>query len=77
MRKSKTDRNFDLIEFEDLYGENCSIQKSSLATQDAIWFGIDFTNSGINVRAHLTQDMVEKIIPILKNFVNTGEISND
>jgi hypothetical protein len=37
----KTNRGFDLIEFEDLYDMKCSIQKSSLATDDAIWFGID------------------------------------
>ena len=36
-----TQRGFAHMEFEDLYGEGCSIQKSSLATDDAIWFGID------------------------------------
>lgn len=38
--KSKTERGFAVIEFEDRYGDLCSIQKSSLATEDAIWFGI-------------------------------------
>ena len=37
---SKTDRGFDIIEFDDIYGECCSIQKSSLAETDAIWLGI-------------------------------------
>lgn len=41
MKKSKTNRGFELIEFKDRYGAKCSIQKSSLATEDAIWFGID------------------------------------
>ena len=41
MKKSKTHRGFALGEFIDLYGAKCSIQKSSLATDDAIWFGID------------------------------------
>lgn len=41
MKKSKTNRGFELIEFEDRYEHKCSIQKSSLATEDAIWFGID------------------------------------
>jgi hypothetical protein len=35
-----TERGFPLVEFQDLYGKCCSIQKSSLATEDAIWFGI-------------------------------------
>jgi len=38
---SKTERGFHLIEFIDLYGSNCSLQKSSLATDDAVWLGVD------------------------------------
>lgn len=41
MKRTKTNRGFGLIEFKDRYGAKCSIQKSSLATEDAIWFGID------------------------------------
>lgn len=41
IKGSKTARGFDLIEFQDLYGTECSIQKSSLATDDAIWIGVD------------------------------------
>jgi hypothetical protein len=36
----KTGRGFRLIEFEDAYADKCSLQKSSLATEDAIWLGI-------------------------------------
>lgn len=36
-----TNRGFDIHEFKDRYGEKCSIQKSSLATEDCIWLGID------------------------------------
>lgn len=41
MKIGKTNRGFDLIEFNDYYDEGCSIQKSSLATEDCIWIGID------------------------------------
>jgi hypothetical protein len=44
MKKVKvrpTQRGFLKGEFTDLYGAKCSIQKSSLATDDAIWLGID------------------------------------
>lgn len=34
-----TSRGFAFIEFEDAYGTPCTIQKSSLATEDAIWLG--------------------------------------
>ena len=36
-----TPRGFSRIDFIDMYGEQCSLQKSSLATEDAIWLGID------------------------------------
>jgi hypothetical protein len=32
-------RGFVVIEFQDRYGVKCSLQQSSLATEDAIWFG--------------------------------------
>ena len=34
-----TERGFARAEFTDLYGVKCSLQKSSLATDDAIWLG--------------------------------------
>lgn len=39
-----TQRGFAYIEFRDHYDNKCSLQKSSLATEDAIWFGIDDAN---------------------------------
>jgi len=41
MEHTKTHRGFALIEFTDRYGAKCSLQKSSLATEDAIWLGPD------------------------------------
>ena len=40
MQKRKTERGFDIIEFNDYYDHKCSLQKSSLASRDAIWLGI-------------------------------------
>lgn len=34
-----TNRGFSIIEFEDANGEACSLQKSSLATDDCVWLG--------------------------------------
>ena len=36
-----TQRGFGKGKFKDAYGAECSIQKSSLATKDAIWLGIE------------------------------------
>lgn len=41
METTKTQRVFDLSNFTDRYGAKCSLQKSSLATEDCIWLGID------------------------------------
>lgn len=41
INRTKTNRGFTLIEFKDYYDAKCSLQKSSLATEDAIWLGID------------------------------------
>jgi len=47
MIQSKTNRDFDKIEFVDRYGDICNIQKSSLAGEDAIWFGVQDANPQI------------------------------
>ena len=55
-----TPRGFHRIDFIDRYGEQCSLQKSSLATEDAIWLGIDnpeikeFWTDGVPAEKHLT-----------------------
>lgn len=41
MKLRPTSRGFLRGEFVDVYGEECSIQKSSLATEDCIWLGAD------------------------------------
>lgn len=41
MKKEETSRGFSIMKFKDRYDNGYSIQKSSLATEDAIWFGID------------------------------------
>lgn len=41
LKTTHTEHGFARVDFTDEYGESCSIQKSSLATEDAIWFGVD------------------------------------
>lgn len=63
IKHTTTNRGFVLFEFKDRYDHSCSLQKSSLATEDAIWFGID--------------DPEPKILASVVNQVNpeTGEVS--
>lgn len=41
MEIEQTQRGFDITKFTDRYGAQCSLQKSSIATEDCIWLGID------------------------------------
>lgn len=72
-----TDRDFARYEFIDRYGEECSLQESSLATESAIWLG---QNRGTHhmgkcmARMHLTVPLVEQLIPKLQHFVETGRL---
>ena len=62
------DRGFLKGKFNDRYGVECSIQKSSLETEDCIWLGT------VVDRMHLTQEMVAELLPLLQHFVETGEL---
>jgi hypothetical protein len=90
-----TARGFHIAEFTDSYGNKCSIQKSSSATKDCIWLGIDKpkltvfendskgkyittempSNFDVDSRMYLTIEQVKALLPILQNFVKTGELT--
>lgn len=81
MKLKPTQRGFSRATFVDRYGANCSIQKSSIATEDCIWLGVDdkperhhVTQEWLGQRMHLTQDMVRNLLPLLQKFVETGEL---
>ena len=81
-----TNRGFLLGKFTDRYDNKCSIQKSSLATEDCIWLGVDvpFATEECptcktpqppqSQRMHLTQKQVADLLPWLQRFVATGEL---
>ncbi len=88
-----TARGFSRINFSDRYDVPCSIQKSSLAGEDAIWIGCNNANPrhlvpGLgwqqvempadymaDTRMHLTQEQCAWLLPILRHFVETGDVS--
>ena len=79
LKKDKTGRGFGIYTFIDLYGQQCSLQDSSLASESAIWFGVDVNLKGekIGERMHLTQEQVKALLPILTYFAKTGEYIKD
>lgn len=44
MKKTHTKRGFEIIEFMDDYGAECSLQESSSAEESKIWLGCDNAN---------------------------------
>lgn len=67
------ERGLSIGDFNDANGESCSIQKSSVATEDMIWLGRD---GGTRCRMHLDQELASALIPLLKRFVKTGELED-
>lgn len=83
LTKEYTNRGFAIYKFNDLYNSNCSLQESSLATDDAIWLGCDDVTyvkniSGVempyNTRMHLNRDMAKILGEKLLKFAEIGEI---
>jgi hypothetical protein len=77
LAKELTDRGFQVAKFTDLYGSECSIQVSSLATEPAIWFGVDqhyYEGPSTSGRMHLTEDMVKILTPLLLRFLEFGDL---
>lgn len=75
-----TQRGLFRGEFEDRYGQKCSIQESSLATDHCIWLGVDVDMNGGEVehgRMHLTQKQAHDLIHILRHFVRVGTLGYD
>lgn len=70
-------RGSGIAEFKDRYDRECSIQYSSLATEEAIWLGRD---EGLHVegdclaRMHLTREMAGVLGLTLLKFASTGEL---
>jgi hypothetical protein len=63
--------------FTDLYGSKCTIQNSSLATEEAVWLGVSdhFRLGEVNARMHLSLEMAAELLVVLQRFVETGSIT--
>ena len=66
-----TSRGFAVARALDRYGTPFSVQDSSLAEEACIWLGSDGDEP---CRAHLTQEQVAALLPLLTRFVETGSI---
>ena len=81
-----TQRGFAIHEFEDRNGVRCSLQKSSLTTEDAIWLvaqeiglkrfepGKGWKDVPLEHEVHLTRKQVKHLLPFLIRFAETGQL---
>jgi hypothetical protein len=77
--KPANDRGFLRADFKDRNGEDCSMQESSIATEQCIWLG---QNEGTHhhvtgdclARMHLNRKMAREIGLALLHFADTGEL---
>lgn len=75
-----TSRGFAVARFRDHYESECSLQKSSIVSdEECIWLGVDrsFDGERGSCRMHLTQEMVRAMLPALQHFVDHGELPVD
>lgn len=75
----KTSRGFELGSFKDRYQQECSIQDSSLATEPAIWLGVDkmLSRDGlteVHARMHLTVPQAKELVAVPERFIEKGTI---
>lgn len=82
MQVKQNDSGFKCIDFKDFYKQLCSLQKSSIATIECIWLGVDTLIDlntqkilGDNQRTHLTQTQVKELLPFLQKFADTGQLT--
>lgn len=73
----RTPRGLRRADFKDRYDEDCSIQDSSLATEDCIWLGCNEGTHHLGTciaRMHLTREIAKDLIPLLQYFVDHGRL---
>lgn len=85
----KNERGFEVIDFRDLYGAQCSLQQSSLAEYvqpgiSAVWLGCDnnqpphhVTGDEMSPRMHLNRDQVTALIRHLRSWLKSGSFAAD
>ena len=79
----RTARGFEVVNFKDFYGDNCSLQMSSLAEYQqpgisAVWLGREesdthsVTGEPLMPRMHLHRKQVEALILVLQSWLEQG-----
>ena len=68
LKRRVTNRGFGIYEWRDFYGQDCSLQESSLAEPSCVWLGAG------SDRMHLTQDQCRELGALLSYFAEEGKL---
>jgi hypothetical protein len=73
MKVGKTIKGFEVIKFQDFYGNKCVLEESSIIFHDkkgtgTLWLGCN------TELIHLTRKQVKDLIPHLKAWIDTGSL---
>lgn len=78
--KTRNNRGFERLDFKDRYAVDCSIQQSSLATEQALWLGVDdiypANFDSPYGRMHLNVDQVKRLIEELQYWVDNDKFQD-
>ena len=77
IKEGSTNRGFSFVSWTDLYNRECSLQKSSIATADCYWLGVDNSPVSLNEpegprksvddgRMHLNRAQMKQLIKLLR-----------
>jgi hypothetical protein len=88
-----TERNFEVIVFEDRYENQCSLQQSSIFDDEhwdhpgatAVWLGIDrqrgprdgMFDAANQTRMHLDRKGVQALVAVLETWLKCGSFAED
>lgn len=65
-----------VLEFQDAFGAECSLNLSSNAVEECVWLGVDKPPLGAGekyTRMHLSRKQAAELLPFLERFVQTGD----
>ena len=81
----KTERGFEIVDFDDCNSVSCSLQQSSAIGDyedsmqrpgtSCVWLGINSLDA-VSMRMHLDREQVSELIKRLQNWLDTGSFSN-
>ncbi len=75
---TETPKGAKLITFQDMYGQECSIQADNIQGQNLLWLGVmrDMQGNSLN-RVLMNKDMAKILFSLIKQYIETDSIATE